>query len=652
MSKTLLLIARSAQSSGDLARTLKSGGFGVELAESERRACDLARSRQIDVAIVMLEGNSDVDPALFRDLSALVPEIAVVGGRNSRARVLRDCLPGLSAILSEVADPKETARRVRQGLDDQSDGTAAVPPVPMMLGFDGCILDLGGRSFRNAQGRDIPLGRAQFSLLTALVRNAGLVLSRDYLRQVVPGRGQDAFDRSIDMLVTRLRRKIEPDPKSPRFILTIPGEGYKFNVRPQEVAATEPSQASSTRPLYGDHQNQRLAIVVLPFTNLGGGAEDNLFAEALTESLTTELSRSLGNFVVGLKSASPHCGNSIDIRKLAIENCVSYAVRGSVQLSDTRIRLNVQLIDVRSSIQIWSDRLDYERDDLFGMLDRIAATLIRTLEVKLIAAEARSAYRMSSLDSTQLTFCGWDAYNRRRSLGNLRQAERCFTAALASNPENVHALTGLALTKSSYPYYFTDEECACDFAVAEAAALAAVELNPDLASTHYALSWVYTYSNRPELALAAAERALLLRQNHAHAHAVVGMANIFLGRADEAEHHILRALTLSPCDPFAYTWREFAGAAKIYLGEWGKAAAWFHSAPEAERSHPLHNFFLAAALAGQGRSTEASTAAQRGLALAPTFTLRRFQQAPLGNDPTYLAQRQRICEAMREAGVP
>lgn len=662
MSKSVLVLARNAQRSRVLARSLESGGFTVDVADGEKRARELARSRRIDLAIVMLEGNDDVEFAVLRDLQASIAELILVSRKNSRARGLRDCLPGLSVILSEAADPIETARRVRQALYDQGDGAAAAPPTPMMLGFDGCILDVGGRSFRDAQGRDVPLGRAQFALLAALVRNAGLVLSREYLRQVVPGRGREAFDRSIDMLVTRLRRKIEPVPKSPRFILSVPGEGYKFNAHPHVIAGTESAARPSARPsaasdlfdgrTAGRH-TQRLAIGVLPFAELGGGSERNWFVAALTESLTTELSRTPGAIVVDLNPASLDCGKSADIKKLAAEVGVGYAVRGSVQLSDERIRFNVQLIDGQSGAHLWAERFDCGRGDVFETLDQIVPRVARTLEIELTAAEARrAADASSSLDSTQLAFCGWDAYNRRRSPSNLRQAERFFTAALARDPENVHALTGLALAKSSHPYYFTDEECACDFAAAESAALAAAELSPDLAGVRYALSWVYTYSNRAGRGLAEAERTLSVNRHNPHAYAVLGMAKIFLGRADEAEHYILRALTLSPRDPFAYVWREFAGAAKLYLGEWDAAAAWFHRAPEAERSHPLHNFFLAAALAWQGRSNDARTAARRGFALAPRFTLRRFREAPLGNDPGYLAQRERLCEAMREAGVP
>jgi TolB-like protein/DNA-binding response OmpR family regulator/Tfp pilus assembly protein PilF len=662
MPKSVLVLARNAQLTRVLARSLKSDGVTIEVADGGKRARELAHSRRIDLAIVMLEGNDDIEVEVLRDLRASIAELILVGRKNSRASGLRDCLPGLLVTLSEAADPIETARRVRQALYDQGDGAAAAPPASMMLGFDGCILDVGGRSFRDAQGRDVPLGRAQFALLVALVRNAGLVLSREYLRQVVPGRGREAFDRSIDMLVTRLRRKIEPVPKSPRFILSVPGEGYKFNARPHAIAPPDSAARPSARPsaasdLFdgqsaGRHR-QRLAIAVLPFADLGDASECNRFGEALTESLTIELSRTPGVIVVDLNPASSDCGKSADIKKLTADVGVGYAVRGSVQLSDERIRLNLQLIDGQSGAHLWAERFDCRRGDLFETLDQIVPRLARSLEIELTTAEARrAANASSSLDSTQLAFCGWDAYNRRRNPSHLRQAERFFTAALARDPENVHALTGLALAKSSHPYYFTDEECGCDFAAAESAALTAAELNPDSAGVRYALSWLYTYSNRAELGLAEAERTLSVNRSNAHAYAVLGMAKVFLGRADEAEHDILRALTLSPRDPFAYVWREFAGAAKLYLGEWDAAAAWFHRAPEAERSHPLHNFFLAAALARQGRSNDARAAVRRGLALAPRFTLRRFQEAPLGNDPGYLAQRERLCEAMREAGVP
>ena len=92
--------------------------------------------------------------------------------------------------------------------------------------------------------------RAETALLTALVDSPRRVLSRGQLRYAVAGRGTQPYDRSVDMLVSRLRRKIEPDPKAPRFILSVPGIGYKFDVRPQSAAngeAIDPEQFNRSR---------------------------------------------------------------------------------------------------------------------------------------------------------------------------------------------------------------------------------------------------------------------------------------------------------------------------------------------------------------------------------------------------------------------
>src|SRR5262249_23667892 len=92
-----------------------------------------------------------------------------------------------------------------------------------------------------------PLTRAEGVLLKELARGLGEVRSRDQLRHAVAGRGSDPFDRSIDMLVARLRQKIEPDPKAPRFILTVPGVGYKLIARHQsaekELSGAKPTES-------------------------------------------------------------------------------------------------------------------------------------------------------------------------------------------------------------------------------------------------------------------------------------------------------------------------------------------------------------------------------------------------------------------------
>src|SRR5215469_4401509 len=108
-------------------------------------------------------------------------------------------------------------------------------PIPGRMTFAGWVLDSDAHTLTDAFGNDVGLTRTEFALLATFLRGAGRALSRDHLLQAVSGRDAEAFDRSVDVLVGRLRRKIEPDPKAPRFIVTVPGVGYKFTERPATI---------------------------------------------------------------------------------------------------------------------------------------------------------------------------------------------------------------------------------------------------------------------------------------------------------------------------------------------------------------------------------------------------------------------------------
>ena len=112
---------------------------------------------------------------------------------------------------------------------------AIVAAVPEFIRFDNLTLDVGGRALWDSAGRDLALTRSEFELLMSFVRAPGRALSREYLLDAVGGRRGEPYDRSIDMLVGRLRRKIEPQPKHPRLIVTLPGFGYKFATRPRAL---------------------------------------------------------------------------------------------------------------------------------------------------------------------------------------------------------------------------------------------------------------------------------------------------------------------------------------------------------------------------------------------------------------------------------
>ena len=118
-----------------------------------------------------------------------------------------------------------------------------------LLRFEGLTVDLAGRTLSGADGREIFLTHAEFELLCVLARSRGRALSRDRLLDAVAGRHAEPFDRSVDVLIGRLRRKIEPEPKTPRLILTVPGHGYKFAAKVHQAdAVVAPEAEPATIP--------------------------------------------------------------------------------------------------------------------------------------------------------------------------------------------------------------------------------------------------------------------------------------------------------------------------------------------------------------------------------------------------------------------
>ncbi|MBV9909308.1 MAG: adenylate cyclase, partial [Hyphomicrobiales bacterium] len=102
----------------------------------------------------------------------------------------------------------------------------------------------------------------------------------------------------------------------------------------------------------------------------------------------------------------------------------------------------------------------------------------------------------------------------------------------------------------------------------------------------------------------------------------------------------------------AFMWTHMRGLAKLHLGADEEAAALFRRSVDASRNYPLNHFYMAAALAHLGRLDEARAEVKAGLAVAPHYSMTRFQSMAESDNPVYLKQRERIAEGMRKAGVP
>jgi TolB-like protein/class 3 adenylate cyclase len=396
----------------------------------------------------------------------------------------------------------------------------------------------------------------------------------------------------------------------------------------------------------------RLSIVVLPFSNIGGRPQQEYFVDGVTESLTTDLSRMSGMLVIARNTAFTYKGKSIDVKQLCHELGVRYVLEGSVQRSGNRMRVNAQLIDAETSNHLWAERFDKPVADLFEMQDEIVARLANQLGTQLISAEARRAEGAPNPDSLDFCFQGMACLAKGHTPEYLSQAREYFEYALRLDPGNIDALALQAQVDALKANIYTTSDRATLLAAAETALTKVLSLAPEHAFAHWCLSFVHIQTNRAVQSIHECERALALDRNLARAYAMIGLAKAYIGRAEETETHVREAFRLSPRDTNAYIWMDIAGFAKLYLGKDEEAVKEFSLALELNRNRPNTYFSLAAALAHLDRVGEARCAVQAGLVIAPFFTVRRYRTGAPSDNPTFLAQRERVALGMLKAGVP
>ena len=410
--------------------------------------------------------------------------------------------------------------------------------------------------------------------------------------------------------------------------------------RPAAVATGPPALVASQAPAEAKH----LSIVVLPLTNLSGDPAQDYFADGITESLTTDLSRLRGSFVIARNTAFTFKGKNVDAREIGKELGVRYVLEGSVQRNSGRVRVNVQLIDAETGNHLWADRFDKPLANLLDMQDEVVARLANQLGAELTAAEARRAQQAPNPNSMDLYFQGLASINRGINAENMAQARGFFERALALDPNNLDALLGVGRVDYSVGGAYLSDDRDARLAAAEATIAKVLSLRPNDPLAHETMGGILNQTKRSDQGIAEFERALALDPNLATAHGEVGLAKIFVGRFAETEAHEKEAMRLSPRDNFTWLWAHFAGAAKMALGADEEAVTLFRRSIESNRTIPLPHFFLAAALANLGKLEEAQSEAKAGLALDPGFSIRRFRN---GNENA-----PRLLDAMRKAGVP
>jgi adenylate cyclase len=295
------------------------------------------------------------------------------------------------------------------------------------------------------------------------------------------------------------------------------------------------------------------SIAVLPFTNLGDDAEQEYFADGLTDDLINDLSKISGLAVIARSSVFPYKDAPATIQEVARDLGVRYVLEGSVRRAAGKIRINTQLADAATGRQVWADRYDRDDSEIFELQYEIIEGIAGSLAITPSDGERA---RLTRIPTSNLE--AYDAYLRAEALGvttldseQMRETVTHYREAIALDPEFADAYAGLARASVDILRlgYVEDVLGSTQPGAKDAAfeiAGKALRLDPDNARAHTVLASIQLIEGRHSEAIVSASSATAFAPSDPEAHAQLAVVLAYAGRVDESKEEISTALRLDP----------------------------------------------------------------------------------------------------------
>jgi TolB-like protein len=242
-------------------------------------------------------------------------------------------------------------------------------------------LDLERRTLWR-DGGFVALGGRAMDILCVLVAERGNLVTKDELiARVWPGIVVE--ENNLHVQISALRKALGEDTGGQRYVLTVPGRGYRFASEREERGPAVGSDIAEEKRRPGPPEDvsatvpplsNKASIAVLPFQNMSGDPEQEYFADGIVEDIITALSRMRWLTVIARNSTFTYKGRAIDVKQVGRELGVRYALEGSVRKAANRVRITGQLIDTATGAHLWADRYDADIVEVFELQDRLTSS--------------------------------------------------------------------------------------------------------------------------------------------------------------------------------------------------------------------------------------------------------------------------------------
>jgi adenylate cyclase len=596
----------------------------VEEAEGKSVAEERADRRLAAIMAADIAGYSRLmganEEGTLRQLKAHRKELVDPKIVEHRGRIVKTTGDGMLVEFVSVVDAVRCAVDIQRGMLARNAAVPAANRIEFRIGINvGDIISDGGDIY----GDGVNLA----ARLEALAEPGGIYVSR-----IVHDQVRDKLSFGFDDLGEQIVKNIAHPVGVHRVHLT-----EDVALGGTVVSGARTDQSTTDRP----------SLAVLPFVNMSGDAEQEYFADGITEDIITGLSKLRWFFVIARNSSFVYKGKAVEVRRVARELRVRYVLEGSVRKGGNRVRITAQLIDASTGNHIWADRYDGDLRDIFALQDEITRKVIAAIEPKLLEAEATRAQDRSPED-----LGAWDMLIRANSLFwrvTKSEGEAAITILRRAverfpNYGPAHSKLAFMLLVSGYlGWNFMEPQ------TAEAARLAvrALELDDSDPWAHLALGYVAFTMRRTDEAVEEFQRAIDLNPNFAAAHGFLGWALALAGRSDQAIAHLNEAIHMSPHDPQNALFNVGLAAAHYLAGRYTEAIAFGRRAIQQRHGFTGGHRIYIASLAQAGQMEAARAALAHMKEIHPEISIAWIEKyVPYTAEPMA-----KFLEGMRKAGL-
>ena len=397
--------------------------------------------------------------------------------------------------------------------------------------------------------------------------------------------------------------------------IAYPVRAYRMTVEAQTPAApatTAPASEPVLRP------PDKPSLAVLPFTNMSGDAEQEYFADGITEDIITDVSKISGLFVIARNSSFTLKKQHVDVKEVGRRFGVRHVLEGSVRKAGMKVRINVQLIDAESGGHVWAERFDRDLEDIFALQDEVTQKIVEALKVKLTGSDQAHRRERGKVNTE-----AYDHMLRARSClleftpEKLVEARAMLERALALDPGMTQSYAYLAIAEATE--YLNGWNDAGPERLEQALALArkAHEADPSDALSCNALAVALMWVRRLDEAERMARRAIALDANFSQAYGGLGNVLHFAGAHEAAIESFEQALRL---DPEFHIWIHALGRAQFALGRYAEAEATFKRRLIHMPRSDVTRAYLASLYGHSGRIEEARRVWGELMEINPRYT--------------------------------